>query len=65
MLGGFSLAAPTNPVIKKKFKYFLVSIIAMYPMYAVALTYANINLLVTSGPSTFRPDSLWDAQPDD
>jgi len=64
-LGGFSLAAPMNPVIEKKFKYFLARIGAMYPMYAVALIFVFINLLVTCRPSTFRPDFHWDAQPDD
>ena len=31
-LGGYSVAAPMNPVIEKKFKYFLARISAMYPM---------------------------------
>ena len=64
-LGGFSLAAPMNPVIENKFKYFLARIGAMYPMYVVALILVLINLLVTCRPSTFRPDFHWDAQPDD
>lgn len=64
-LGGFSLAAPMNPVIQKKFKYALARIGAMYPMYFVALSFGVINLLVTCRPSTFRPEFHWDAQPDD
>ncbi len=54
-----------NPVIEKKFKYFLARISAMYPMYAVALVSVFINLLVTCRPSTFRDGFHWDAQPDD
>ena len=64
-LGGFSLAAPMNPVIEKKFKYCMARIGAMYPMYAVALLFLFANLLVSCRPSTFRPDFHWDAQPDD
>jgi hypothetical protein len=64
-LGGFSLAAPMNPVIENKMKYFIARISAMYPMYVVALIFVLINLLVTCRPSTFSPDFHWDAQPDD
>lgn len=64
-LGGFSLAAPMNPVIEKKFKYVMARFGAMYPMYAVALIFVFINLLIACRPSTFRPNFHWDAQPDD
>lgn len=64
-LGGFSLGAPMNPTIEKKFKYVIARIGAMYPMYAVALVFVLVNLLVTCRPSTFRPDFHWDAQLDD
>lgn len=64
-LGGFSLSAPMNPVIGKKFKYFWARIMGMYPMYAVALIFVFANLLVVCRPSTFRSDYHWDAQPDD
>ena len=64
-LGGYSLSAPMNPVIEKKFKYFIARIGAMYPMYSVALFFVFINMLVSCRPSTFRPDFHWDAQPDD
>lgn len=37
----------------------------MYPMYAVALIFVFVNLLVTCRPSTFRSDFHWDGQPDD
>jgi len=64
-LGGFSMASPMNPVIQKKFSYFLARIWSMYPMYAVALCFGLINLLIVCRPSTFRPVFHWDAQPDD
>lgn len=64
-LGGFSLAAPMNPIIEKKFKYFWARISVMYPAYAAALIFVFANLLVTCRPSTFRSDFHWDAQPDD
>ena len=31
-LGGFSMASPMNPAIKKKFSYFLARLGNMYPM---------------------------------
>eukprot|EP00984_Skeletonema_dohrnii_P025018 scaffold14161_cov121-Skeletonema_dohrnii-CCMP3373.AAC.2 len=64
-LGGYSMASPMNPTIQKKFSYFLARIGSMYPMYAVALTFGLINLLIVCRPSTFRSDFHWDAQPDD
>lgn len=64
-LGGFSLVAPMNPVIPKKFKYFTARLLAMYPMYTVALIFVFVNTLVTCRPSTFRPEFHWNAQPDD
>lgn len=64
-LGGFSLVAPMNPVISKKFKYFIARFMAMYPMYLVALAFVFANLLVACRPSTFRPTFHWDSQPDD
>jgi acyl-CoA synthetase (AMP-forming)/AMP-acid ligase II/peptidoglycan/LPS O-acetylase OafA/YrhL len=64
-LGGYSLAAPMNPVIQKKFSYFMARIGSVYPMYAVALFFALINLLVVCRPSTFSKDFHWDSQPDD
>jgi len=64
-LGGFSMASPMNPMIKKKFSYFIARIGAMYPMYAAALILGLINLLIVCRPSTFRPDFHWDSQPGD
>jgi len=64
-LGGFSMAAPMNPEIEKKLKYFLARIGNMYPMYVVAVIFTLANLLVTCRPSTFRPDFHWTSQPDD
>lgn len=64
-LGGFSLASPMNPTIGKKFSYSLARIGQMYPMYAAALVFGLINLLVVCRPSTFRPAFHWDGQPDD
>ena len=64
-LGGFSLVAPMNPVIPKKFKYFCARFMAMYPMYLVALVFLFANLLVACRPSTFRSKFHYDAQPDD
>lgn len=64
-LGGFSLASPMNPAIKTKFSYFLARIGQMYPMYAAALVFGLVNLLVVCRPSTFRPNFHWNSQPDD
>lgn len=64
-LGGYSMASPMNPTIQKKFSYFLARIWSMYPMYAVALIFGLINLLIVCRPSTFRSEFHWDAQPDD
>lgn len=64
-LGGFSMASPMNPAIKKKFSYFLARIGNMYPMYTMALLFGMINLLVVCRPSTFDPDFHWDGQPSD
>jgi len=64
-LGGWSMAAPMNPDIKKKFKYFMARMGSMYPMYVVALIFTLINLLVTCRPSTFKSDFTWHSKPDD
>ena len=58
-------ASPMNPVIQKKFSYFMARIGVMYPMYIVALIFGLINLLIVCRPSTFRSDFHWDGQPDD
>jgi len=63
-LGGYSMASPMNPAIKKKLSYFIARIGAMYPMYAAALFFGLVNLLIVCRPSTFRPFH-WDSQPDD
>ena len=54
-----------NPVIQKKFSYFVARIGSMYPMYCVSLFFALINLLVVCRPSTFSKDFHWDSQPYD
>eukprot|EP00804_Cyclotella_cryptica_P020769 CCRYP_016601-RB/>CCRYP_016601-RB protein AED:0.06 eAED:0.06 QI:244/1/1/1/0.75/0.76/13/968/1468 len=64
-LGGFSMASPMNPFIKKKFSFFLCRIGNMYPMYSIALVLLLFNLLVGCRPSTFDPNFHWDSQPDD
>lgn len=64
-LGGFSMASPMNPAIKKTFSYTMARIGNMYPMYTIALILGLINLLVVCRPSTFRTDFHWDGQPDD
>ncbi len=64
-LGGYSMASPMNPTIQKKFSYFLARIGSMYPMYAVALTFGLMNLLIVCRPTTFRKEFHWEAQPDD
>ena len=65
LLGGYSLAAPMNPVIENKVNYVKARIWAMYPMYLVALVFALIHLLISCRPSTFRPEFHWSSQPDD
>eukprot|EP00588_Corethron_pennatum_P012659 CAMPEP_0194265640 /NCGR_PEP_ID=MMETSP0169-20130528/814_1 /TAXON_ID=218684 /ORGANISM="Corethron pennatum, Strain L29A3" /LENGTH=1665 /DNA_ID=CAMNT_0039006149 /DNA_START=543 /DNA_END=5540 /DNA_ORIENTATION=+ len=64
-LGGYSLASPMNPVIRKKLSYFLARIGGMYPMYCIALVFGLVNLLIVCRPSTFRSEFHWDAQPND
>jgi len=64
-LGGYSMASPMNPTISKKFSYFMARIGAMYPMYALALLFGLINLLVVCRPSTFSKNFHWDGQPND
>jgi len=64
-LGGYSMASPMNPVIKKKFGYFKARIWAMYPMYAISIFAGLINLLVVCRPSTFDPNFTYNSQPDD
>jgi acyl-CoA synthetase (AMP-forming)/AMP-acid ligase II/peptidoglycan/LPS O-acetylase OafA/YrhL len=64
-LGGYSMASPMNPIITKKFNYFLARIGAMYPMYVLALIFCLGNLLVNCRPSTFSEDFHWDSQPND
>lgn len=64
-LGGWSMAAPMNPYIKKKFKYFMARMGAMYPMYIVALIFSLINILIVCRPSTFNTDFSWHSKPDD
>jgi hypothetical protein len=59
------MASPMNPIIIKKFKYFLARIGAIYPMYVLALIFCFGNLLVECRPSTFSEDFHWDAQSDD
>jgi len=64
-LGGFSMASPMNPAIKKKFSYFLARIGNMYPMYTMSMLFGLINLLIVCRPSTFDENFHWDGQPDD
>ena len=64
-LGGYSLAAPMNPSIEKKLKYFKARFLALYPMYAIALAIGFMNLIYSCRPSTFRAEFNWDSQPDD
>jgi len=65
LLGGYSMALPMNPDIKKKWAYFVARMGNMYPMYFMALIFAVINLLVVCRPSTFDPNFHWNAQPGD
>lgn len=64
-LGGYSMASPMNPTIKKKFSYFKAKMWSMYPMYLFSLLFGLMNLLVVCRPATFRPTFHWNAQPDD
>jgi len=64
-LGGYSMASPMNPVIKKKLGYFKARVWAMYPMYAIALLTGLINLLIVCRPSTFDPNFSYNSNPDD
>ena len=64
-LGGYSMALPMAPPVKKKFGYFIARMMAMYPLYLLALVFAVGNLLVSCRPSTFRSTFHWDSQIDD
>ena len=65
-LGGFSMASSMHPNISHKLRYFLARFKDMYPMYALAVTFGLLNLLVVCRPSTFRyGDFHWDSQPSD
>jgi len=64
-LGGYSLASPMNPIIKNKWKYFMARIGSMYTMYAMALLFGLINLVIVCRPSTFSKNFHWDSQPYD
>lgn len=55
-LGGYSMASAMAPPIKKKVSYFWARIIAMYPLYLLALLFAVGNLLVSCRPATFSAD---------
>jgi peptidoglycan/LPS O-acetylase OafA/YrhL len=64
-LGGFGMAAPMAPAIKKPLGYFTARVCAMYPLYLLCLIFAIGNLLVTCRPSTFSPSFHWDSQIND
>jgi len=64
-LGGYSMASPMNPIIKKKFGYFKARMWAMYPMYIAAIIFGLANLLVVCRPSTFDPNFTYSSRPDD
>ena len=64
-LGGYTMALPMAPPVQKKLGYFIARMIAMYPLYLLALVFAVANLLVSCRPDTFVDDFHWDSQFDD
>jgi len=64
-LGGYTMALPMAPPIKKKLGYFVARMMAMYPLYMLALVFAVANLLVSCRPDTFVSNFHWDSQVDD
>ncbi|WP_130930816.1 AMP-binding protein [Pseudomonas sp. Sample_24] len=62
---GFSLAIVMPSLINRKKSFVWARIKAMYPLYALALFFALINLLPHCQPSTFSPVFHWNSQPGD
>ncbi|OLF54048.1 AMP-binding protein [Pseudomonas chlororaphis] len=65
VVAGFSLAVFMPALITRKAAFFWARVSAMYPLYAVALLFALINLLPHCQPSTFSAFFHWNAQPGD
>lgn len=54
-----------GPQITKKTKYFFARMGSMYPLYALAIFFGIVNLIVSCRPSTFRDSFSWHADVDD
>lgn len=65
VVAGFSLAVYMPNLITRKLSFIRARILAVYPLYALAVVLALINLLPNCQPSTFSPDFHWAAQPND
>ncbi|WP_415259672.1 AMP-binding protein [Pseudomonas chlororaphis] len=65
MVAGFSLAVFMPALITRKASFFWARVSAMYPLYALALLFALINLLPNCQPSTFSAFFQWHSQPGD
>ncbi|WP_045883392.1 AMP-binding protein [Pseudomonas chlororaphis] len=65
VVAGFSLAVFMPALITRKAAFFWSRVSAMYPLYALALLLALINLLPGCQPSTFSAVFHWNALPQD
>lgn len=64
-VAGFSLVAFMPSMIQRKGAFIWARISGMYPLYALALLLALINLFPSCQPSSFSPIFHWSAQPGD
>lgn len=65
LVAGYSLAVFMPALITRKASFVWARVSAMYPLYALALLFALINLLPHCQPSTFSAAFHWNAQPGD
>lgn len=65
LVAGYSLAVFMPALITRKASFVWSRVSSMYPLYALALFFALINLLPHCQPSTFSSVFHWNAQPGD
>ncbi|MDR6232423.1 AMP-binding protein [Pseudomonas oryzihabitans] len=65
IVAGFSLTVLMPAVITRKASFVWARVSTMYPLYALALLFALLNLLPNCHPSTFSAAFHWNAQPGD
>ncbi len=65
VVAGFSLAAFMPPPIERKTAFVRARILAMYPLYALAVLLALVNVIPNCQPGTFSNVFHWNALPGD